>query len=137
VNFRTGTDRRKPVTETQMVSLADIAFLIIFFFMLTSNFMKDRSTIALPTLPEATRTESDTTVSVDDHGAITLDGDPVGSPAELEGLLKDKLTGKKTDKECEIRFKCDRAQTYTTYHPIYQAIANAGGVIAVMHEVRK
>jgi biopolymer transport protein ExbD len=136
MNFRTG-GRRKPVTETQMVSLADIAFLIIFFFMLTSNFMRDRTTVALPTLPKAARTESQISVAVDAAGKISLDGVSVGSPAELEGLLKDKLAGKKTDKECEVRLKCDRAQTYATYHPIYEAIANAGGVIAVMHEVRK
>ena len=39
--------RAKPVVETQMISLADIAFLIIFFFMLTSQFMRESAAIRL------------------------------------------------------------------------------------------
>ena len=40
----------EPVKETQMISLADIAFLIIFFFMLTSQFMRDKIAVPLPTV---------------------------------------------------------------------------------------
>ena len=31
-----------------MISLADIAFLIIFFFMMTASFMRDKLVVALP-----------------------------------------------------------------------------------------
>jgi biopolymer transport protein ExbD len=134
VNIR--RQKKGPVTETQMVSLADIAFLIIFFFMLSSSFMKDRTAIDLPNLPKAAQTESDINVTLDAAGDIFLDGDKVGSPEALEGRLKDKLAGRTKAEECEVRFKCDKNQTHKTYHPIYQAIANAGGVIAIMHEVR-
>ena len=44
--------------------------------------------------------------------------------------------GRTKAEECEVQFKCDKALTYKIYNPIYQSIANAGGVIAVMHEVR-
>ena len=64
--------RMTPVTETQMISLADIAFLIIFFFMLTSSFMRDHTDIDLPTLAATNTSEADITVSVSKSGQISI-----------------------------------------------------------------
>ena len=87
--------RSKPVVETQMISLADIACLIIFFFMMTSSFMRDKLVVDLPSLPRTSRTDTPNSVVVDVHGKIYLDGDPVDSAKGLENHLKALLENKK------------------------------------------
>jgi biopolymer transport protein ExbD len=128
--------RMEPVKETQMVSLADIAFLIIFFFMLTATFMKDRTTVPLPVLPKGTQTASQITVTLDSQARIFVDDDQLPTPADLESTLRNRLAGKTDPKDCEVRFKCDKMLKYKTYRPIYEAIANAGGVISIIHEIK-
>jgi len=128
--------KNEPIKETQMVSLADIAFLIIFFFMLTSSFMRDRTVVALPSLPRSTRTEAPLSVAMDKNARLFVDGQPVAGVEALETDLKVRLADKKTPKELEIRLRCDKLLKYKDYRPVYEAISNAGGVIAVIHEIR-
>jgi len=47
------------------------------------------------------------------------------------------VAGKTAPKDCEVRFKCDKGLTYKDYKGVYTAISNAGGIIAIMHELRK
>jgi hypothetical protein len=42
-----------PLSSALMISLGDIAFLIIFFFMLAPQFMRERAAVRLPELPKA------------------------------------------------------------------------------------
>ena len=72
--------KTEAIRETQMVSLADIAFLIIFFFLLSSTFMKDRTDIALPSAPKTSNTETPITVAMDEAGKIYLENEPVETP---------------------------------------------------------
>ena len=126
----------KPVVETQMISLADIAFLIIFFFMMTASFMRDKLVVALPSLPKTARTEAANSVAVDANGKIFLNGQAVENAKGLENHLKADLENKK-GKELEIRLRCDKTLKYKDYGAVYNAIAAAGGIIAVIHELRK
>lgn len=128
--------RNKPISETQLVSLADITFLIIFFFMLTSSFMRDKVKINLPEIPKVAETKSLHTVSLDSQGRIYLNGDAVDNKEMLEAQLKDLLTGKTKDDELEVRLKCERSLPFKDYKGVLEAISNAGGVISVMHEVK-
>lgn len=127
--------RQKPIVETQMISLADIAFLVIFFFLLTSTFMRDKLGITLPVVENRGKTESPITVILDKEGQIFLNGQPVGSPDALERELKGMLAERTTTKEAEVRLRCEKTLKYSQYRPIYEAISHAGGVIAIMHEL--
>ncbi len=127
----------KPLVEAQMISLADIAFLIIFFFLLTSTFMKDQMTLRLPEAKKTSQAKSAITVLMDKDAKIYLNGDPVSDRNTLEGLLKGALGGRKDPNELQVRFKADKTLKYKDFSPIYEAISNAGGVIAVMHDVKK
>jgi biopolymer transport protein ExbD len=129
--------RTEPIKETQMVSLADIAFLIIFFFMLTSTFMRDRLSVVLPALARTSRTESPVTVIVDREGKIYLNGQHVGSPGTLEAELKGIMAARGGAKDREVRLRCDKKLVYKDYRGVYQAISHAGGVIAIMHDLRR
>lgn len=128
--------RNKPISETQLVSLADITFLIIFFFMLTSSFMRDKVKINLPEIPKIAETKSLHTVSLDSQGRIFLNGDPIDNKEMLEAQLKDLLAGKTKDDELEVRLKCERSLPFKDYKGVLEAVSNAGGVISVMHEVK-
>lgn len=128
--------RNKPISETQLVSLADITFLIIFFFMLTSSFMRDKGQIPLPQVPKIGETKSLNAVSLDGQGRIFFNGDPVDTKEVLEGKIRDALAGKTAPADLEIRFKCDRGLSFKDYKGVLEAISNAGGVIAIMHDIK-
>ena len=129
--------RAQPFRETQMVSLADIAFLLIFFFMFSSQFMRDKVQVDLPWLSvKADKTESGHGVTMDATGAIYFDGQQVPSAESLEGQLSVLLSGKTEPKAREVRFKCDARLAHRQYRPVFEAISNAGGVIAIMHDVK-
>ena len=114
-----------------MVSLADIAFLIIFFFFLSSQFMKDKTEIKLPKIPRTAETQSQITVSMDAKGNMRLNGDEV-TIGTLETELHKLLEGKQ---DHQVRFNCDKDVTNEKYTPVYEAISNAGGDVAVMQDV--
>jgi biopolymer transport protein ExbD len=125
----------KPVTETQLISLADIAFLLIFFFMFTSQFMRDKIKVPLPLIPKIQKTETGISVAMDAQKQMYLNGTPMSSKDELEGNLKSLLADKK-DAGLEVRLKCDKNLSYKDYRPVLEAISGAGGVIAIMHDVK-
>ncbi len=129
--------RAQPFRETQMVSLADIAFLLIFFFMFSSQFMRDKVVVELPSLSgKVDKTNAGHSVALDARGALFLDGQPVSSPESLEGQLAVLLSGKTDAKAREVRFKCDHRLPYRQYRPVLESISSAGGVIAIMHDVK-
>ncbi len=126
----------KPVTETQLISLADIAFLLIFFFMFTSQFMRDKIKVPLPEIPKIHKTETGLSVAMDSQKVMYVNGQQMANKDELEGTLRSLLADKK-DEGLEVRFKCDKNLAYKDYKPALEAISGAGGVIAVMHEVKR
>lgn len=129
--------RSEPIKETQMVSLADIAFLIIFFFMLTSTFMRDQLSVSLPALARTEETQSPITVIVDKNAKIYLNGREIGSPGTLKNELKGILAERTNARDCEVRLSCDKTLKYKDYKGVYEAISHAGGVIAIMHDLKK
>lgn len=126
-----------PLVEAQMISLADIACLLIFFFMYTSTLVQDRIQVKLPDLPKTARTESHLTVVMDANGVIQYGSAIVTNAKELENMIKGDLYGKTKPEDLEVRFKGDRRLKFKDYSPVYEAISAAGGVIAVMHDIRK
>ena len=119
-----------------MISLADIAFLIIFFFMFTSTFMRDKLLVKIPELPKTAKSEAPASIIIDKEGKMYLNGQEVGSvdalERELKGLIRDK-----TGTDAEVRLQCDRSLTYKDYRGVYAAISHAGGIIAIVHDVPK
>ena len=135
---------KQPLVEAPMVSLADIAFLMIFFFLASSNFMKDPLSIELPEAEKQAQTSASTTVVVgmgknNETGQmephIFLDGDRIQTADLLEAKLKDVFQGF-SDEGREVQFKCDKGMAYKDYSPVLTAIGNAGGAIAIIHEER-
>lgn len=105
--------RIAPVVPT--ASMADIAFLLIIFFMLTTSFSPERTTVQLP--DSEIRTEvprNSAIIAITADGAIQFtDGErpafPLGSPEEI-GLLTQEIIEFIPDKEFLI--KADRMVRY-------------------------
>jgi len=130
--------RRGPVT-LPTASMGDIAFLLIIFFMVCSNFAKESNIKYKP--PEAKEVDAvrDAGMSVvmDADGKIYLNGhelDGVDSlKTELEGMLK----GKTNDTMREVLFKCDLSVMRKVFEPALGAIVAAGGTAVAVGDKRK
>jgi len=120
--------------DSSLVSMGDIAFQLIVFFMVTTTFMRDSTQVDLPRLPISDKTESPISVAIDAAGKLHLDGQPVDTSGSLESQLRTLLEGKTTTEDRQVRFRCDANLTQKNYRSAMEAISNAGGVIAVMHD---
>jgi len=113
MNRRHGVHSIAPTVPT--ASMADIAFLLIIFFMLTTSFSPERTTVELPQSEIRTEVPRDSAiVAITADGAIRFtDGERpsflLGSVQEL-GLLTQEIIGFIPDKEFLI--KADRLVRY-------------------------
>ena len=103
------------VSTVPTASMADIAFLLIIFFMLTTSFSPERTTVELPQSEIRTEVPRDSAIiAITAAGAIRFtDGERtsflLGSVQEL-GLLSQEIIGFIPDKEFLI--KADRLVRY-------------------------
>jgi len=110
---RHGVRRLAPTVPT--ASMADIAFLLIIFFMLTTSFSPERTTVNLPeseTRTEVSRNSAIIAITADGEIKFTDGERPsflLGSVEEI-GLLTQEIIGFVPDKEFLI--KADRLVRY-------------------------
>lgn len=126
--------RFPPLTEINLTSLADIAFNCIVFMILTTSFIKGSRKVELPTLPPAEKSTANITVTLDADGKIQFDGQDVDTPEALNARLRLRLEGYTDAKAREVKLRCDARLTQLVYRPVIEAIADAGGIIAVIHQ---
>lgn len=128
--------KRRPI-PVPIASMGDIAFLLIIFFMLLSDFRKDPNLPIEPPTHEAVE-KSDKTVaarvSIDKDGVIYLDGQRVGNPKDIEWGIRALLNDTVTDDQRHVRFKCDRTLPKEIFEPVLKAIAEGGGIIEAVGE---
>ena len=126
--------RRKPVNPP-VASIGDIAFLLIIFFMLTSNFVKETAIKLEPPKSEVIDQleEIQVSVAVDHEGVVHLNGSKTTADA-LEGLLTQEFADKTTPRGRTVMLKCDRDIEKHVFEPVIEAIAAAGGRIAAVGE---
>ena len=132
-----GGKRSGTITETDMVSMSDIAFLLIIFFMITTQFMRDNVEVDIPELPAHERTESGISVAMDKDGGIWLNGEEIDTPAGIEAELRSLLEGREEAEQRQVRFRCEADLTQKQYGPVMEAISAAGGVISIIFDRRE
>ena len=87
-----GSSRRKR-TELNIISLIDVVFILLVFFMISSSFEKPAIQLSLPSASSGNPTERQTvTVTIDAESHIYLDNTPVDL-AELEASVEAALGG--------------------------------------------
>jgi biopolymer transport protein ExbD len=129
--------KRKPI-PVPIASMGDIAFLLIIFFLVCSEAIKDRSNLPLE-LPFSEYVEQPKItvvayVTIDDTGSIYFDGQPVDSPKDIEWGVRALLTNTVSDDQRHVQFKCDKTQPKEIFQPVLKAIAEGGGIIEAVGE---
>jgi biopolymer transport protein ExbD len=129
--------KRIPVA-LPIASMGDIAFLLIIFFLVCSEAIKDKSNVPveLP-LSEHVATPKVTVaayVTIDANGIIHFDGSPVDNAKDVEFLVTGALASTVSDEQRHIQFKCDKSQPKEIFQPVLQAIAAGGGIIEAVGE---
>ncbi len=128
--------RRRNAVMVPVASMGDIAFLLIIFFMLCSNFAKEAGLQIKPARAfdlDALQ-ESNISVSIDETGDIYLQGILMEDVEVVEWGIKALLEGRTEDLEKVVMFKCDREIDKSIYEPVLSAISEAGGIIAAIGE---
>ncbi len=113
-----------------VASMGDIAFLLIIFFMLTSNFMKE-SDIKLeeaqaPDIEEMK--DSQLSVSVDEEGKVYLQGAEISVNnlrGEVEAFIADK-------EDKTVMLKIDKNLKEEQFGDIFLELSNSGAEIALI-----
>ena len=131
--------RRKADPYVPTTSMGDIAFLLIIFFMVCSNFAKEASQKLKP--PKAADLqkiqESSISVSIDEQGLIYIQGANVPDEQAIEYGVEALIKDRATEQGRTIMFKCDQAVTREVFEPVIEAISKAGGIIAAMGDPLK
>ena len=127
--------RRK--VQVPVASMGDIAFLLIIFFLLLSEFAKDKDLpIDLPASEQVKKTEAVVAarIAIDSEGVIYFDGDRVDSAKDVEWGVRALLSKTVADEQRHVQFKCDASLSKETFEPVLKAIAEAGGIIEAVGE---
>jgi len=138
-----GSTRRRPRRKRRrarivipVASMADIAFQLIIFFMICSNFAKEAGiAVKPPVAPNLERLrQSPTIVAIDAQGQIYVQGRRVHDAAAVETEVADLLRNAHTPEARTVLFRCDREATREVFEPVMDAITRGGGIIAAVGE---
>jgi biopolymer transport protein ExbD len=129
---------RKPQIMVPVASMGDLAFLLIIFFMVCSNFAKQRPVPMTPpqSIDVNQLPQYPIEVAVDKHGKIYLQGREVNDAQEIEWGVAALIKDKKTDDQRTVVFRCDKELTRDVFEPVVEAIAKGGALIAAVGEKR-
>ena len=128
--------RRRPRIIIPVASMADIAFQLIIFFMICSNFAREAGiAVKPPAAPGLDRLrQSRTAVSIDAQGQIYVQGRRVSDARSAETELTDLLRTARSADARTVLFRCDRAVGREVFEPVLDAITRAGGIVAAIGE---
>jgi len=133
---RTHHNKRRKV-PVPVASMGDIAFLLIIFFMLLSEFAKDRDLrLDPPTYEHVEKSEFSVMaqVAVDADGEIYFEGERVENVKDVEWGVRALLANATSDDQRRVQFKCDRMLPREKFEPVLKAIAEGGGIIEAVGE---
>ena len=113
-----------------VAAMSDIAFLLVIFFMVTSNFIKERHVkLAPPSSSDIQRIkQSQVSVAVDNNGKLWLQGKacpPNVLTSAVSAMLADK-------KDKLVTLKVDKNLTEKDFYPTLMALSDAGAQIALV-----
>lgn len=135
--------RRDRQTQNELTvsvgSMGDIAFLLLIFFVLCSNFAKQPPIkVELPTGEKlATIERVPVSVVVGSKGEIYLDGQRVVNDEVLESALNKLFENLPPNAEKKILFKCDGEADQREFLPILRAIYQTGAKVLAVGELKK
>jgi len=128
--------RRKASFIIPVVSMGDIAFLLIIFFMLCSHFAKEAGQTISPARSEDIDKleRARILVAVDADGVIYCDGGALGNADELESEVLALIGDAEAPELRSVQLKIDAAVKAEVYKPVLEALAKAGARIEFIGE---
>ena len=133
--------RRRPrrAIRVPVASMGDIAFLLIIFFILCSNFIKDAPVSLDPPRAADLRPVKESTilVSIDADGRVYLQGAEVPNAEAVEWGVAAILQARPAAADTRVLFKCDRGVDKTVFEPVLDAITKGGGLIVAVGQRRE
>ena len=124
--------RKKPSLVLPLSSMGDIAFLLIIFFMLASNFMKTGNVeLEKPDAPSLEQQEPPKcSVLLDKDGQIWFEGAQV-SKGEVTSALKELA---EKDREYTVHVAIHKDLTKKDFMPLIEAISESGAKMILTGE---
>ena len=128
--------REKQDADPPLAAMGDIAFLLIIFFILASNFAKEPpGKLELAKAPQLEILENtQVVVVIDDRDRIYMNGQEVDGAKTLELAVTELLEGVEESEKRVVQFKCDRNTSKAVFEPVIDALAKAGALIAIVGE---
>jgi len=128
---------RKPKRLEVLVPLAsmgDVAFLLIIFFVLTSNFMKENKIdLELPRIKGAEKVEKSLqNVSIDKEGNVYYQGNRT-YPGSIAGTINNTFENGE-EKEREVKLTADADLPASQWKPVFDSIAEVSPTIQIAAE---
>lgn len=130
--------RLRPSAEFSMSSIADIVFLLLIFFLLTSQFVTQSSVkVDLPQSQSEKPADGDVTVTISADGSYFWRGDEIGeglTRLEKEELLVTEIQTYLADTTLEnrtINLRGDTAISYGQAAVVIAAVSEVGGAVAI------
>lgn len=128
MSLRNRRRKRRAAIPVPLASLGDIAFLLIIFFVLVSNFKDQSVDLEQPAAPNIERLESaGLVVSVDRDGQVWFDGSRYQADA-LESILSARVADRE-DKT--VLFRADKDLSHREIGPVIDAMSKAGVTVAM------
>ena len=126
--------RKRPKTVVPVTSMGDIAFLLIIFFVLCSNFAKKAGRNVQPPISPSLNPlpKPKLYVAVDAEQELFFQGRPIASAGEIEAELSRIIDPNGSLEARTVIFECDKSVTKDVFEPILESIAKAGGVIGAV-----
>ncbi len=116
--------RSQPPPQETIVSLIDVIFFLLVFFMLVGRMDATAPFQVLPPISTAGESlpKGGTTIAVAENGALALDGEAI-ERAELLGRIRDLLA---QNPELFVRINAHAAARLTNLLPLVTALEQAG-----------
>ncbi|MFC1600896.1 ExbD/TolR family protein [Candidatus Sumerlaeota bacterium] len=132
--------RRQPKDSPIDVSaFADIAFLLIVFFILTTTFAKiSGNKMEIPSGPaDDSKTEQQQlTINLSPESILYGEDEQSLSIKQLRAALAREKFARKDPEQRMVILECGREVQYERYFQVVMAVADAGGVLALLdHDV--
>jgi len=130
--------RRKLDVVPPYVSMADIAFNLVLFFLILAKTQDDSHLQWEPAKASETKefTNAKVSITVDKDNKVYLNGEEVGTRGLADRVARD--LGDKQPTERIVLLKIHKDTLASTFNPIMEAVSQAGGeVVHVLDEEQK
>ena len=126
--------RMKPSVEASTAPIADIVFLLLIYFMLTSNFLVQNSLeVDLPSSSSDMPHKGGHTVTITQDGIFAWDDASSTDREDLPQLIEDALVGAK-DEARTITLRTDKQTVMDDVAFVMSEVARHGGKVVILTE---